>query len=221
MIKGYICKYNKFGYCKYGNKCFKKHENKVCEKENCEVKFCPLRHPRKCRFFMEYNYCKFGTFCRYKHKEFDDEEFVGKIEKLKTDLLMLEKDIAEKDDEIKVKEMIIKNLQEKEQNLEKENQKLKLEVKDLQSEVAEINNTVAVNDMLHEDFKERVREKYGYDSCDEESDYESDEDIRAHNRMIFRLKKAEELKKKIKCDICDFTTKSEVGLKTHKTKKHK
>ena len=84
-----------------------------------------------------------------------------------------------------------------------------------------IPNTVAVNDMLHEDFKERVREKYGYDSNDEESDYESDEDIRATNRMIFRLKKAEELRKEIKCDICDFTMKSEVGLKSHKTKKHK
>ena len=61
----------------------------------------------------------------------------------------------------------------------------------------------------------------GYDSNDEESDYGSDMDIRANNRMIFRLKKAEELRKKIKCDICDFTTKSEVGLKSHKTKKHK
>ena len=84
-----------------------------------------------------------------------------------------------------------------------------------------IPNTVAVNDMLHEDFKERVREKYGYDSNDEESDYESDEDIRATNRMIFRLKKAEKLRKEIKCDICDFTTKSEERLKSHKTKKDK
>ena len=56
---------------------------------------------------------------------------------------------------------------------------------------------------------------------DEESEYESDEDKRNDNRLNFRLKKVEELRKKIKCDICDFTTKSEIGLKSHRTKKHK
>ena len=185
------------------------------------MKSCPLRHPRKCRFFEEYSYCKFGTFCRFKHKLFSDEESVQQIEKLKTDLQRLETEIAEKDDEIKMKENQIKDLEEKNKNLEIDIKKLEQKVKELQSNVEEINNTVAVNDMLHEDFKERVREKYGYDTNDEESDYESDEDIRANNRMIFRLKKAEELRKKLKCDICDFTPKSEVGLKSHKTKKHK
>lgn len=43
--------------------------------------------------------------------------------------------------------------------------------------------------MIHESFKERMREKYGYDSEDEESDYESDEEIRERNREEFRLNK--------------------------------
>ena len=71
------------------------------------------------------------------------------------------------------------------------------------------------------DFKERVQEKYGYDTNDSESDYESDEEKRINNRIKFRLKKVEELRKMAKCDICDYTTKSEVELKSHKTKKHK
>ena len=70
------------------------------------------------------------------------------------------------------------------------------------------------------DFKERVQEKYGYDSNDSESEYESDEEKRTNNRIKFTLKKVEELRKTVKCVMCDFTTKSEVGLKSHKTKKH-
>ena len=44
---------------------------------------------------------------------------------------------------------------------------------------------------------------------------------KGYNRIKFRLKKVEELRKMAKCDICDYTTKLEVGLKSHKTKKYK
>ena len=126
ISQGYICKFNKFGYCKFGNKCYKKHENKECEKKNCDVKSCPLRHPRKCRFFEEYSYCKFGTFCRFNHKLFNDEESVQQIEKLKTDLQRLETEITEKDDEIKMKQYQIKDLEEKNKNLEIDNKQAQL-----------------------------------------------------------------------------------------------
>ena len=122
-----------------------------------------------------------------------------------------------KEEEILRKEYQIKafeDLREKKQNLETENLELKQKVQDLQ-------NDLAVKDMLQMDFKERVQEKYGYDSNDEESDYEPDEEIRLNNRINFRLKKVEELRKRIKWEICDYTTKSETGMKTHKTKKHK
>ena len=125
--------------------------------------------------------------------------------------------LMEKEEEILRKEYQIKafeDLREEKQNLETENLELKQKVQDLQ-------NDLAVKDMLQMDFKERVQEKYGYDSNDEESDYEPDEEIRLNNRINFRLKKVEELRKRIKCEICDYTTKSETGMKTHKTKKHK
>ena len=101
-----------------------------------------------------------------------------------------------------------------------ENQELKQKVQDLKVDLETKNNIMAENDMLHLDFIERARDKYGYRSSDEESEYESDDDKRANNRYVFRLKKAEELRKELKCEVCDFTTKSAVGLKTHKTKKH-
>ena len=98
---------------------------------------------------------------------------------------------------------------------------MKQRVKKLNEKCETLRNNVAVNDMLHESFKERIRIKYLYDSNDDESEYESDDDIRENNRLNFILKKIEEHKKKIKCDKCNFTAKTQGGLKTHKTKKHK
>ena len=66
-----------------------------------------------------------------------------------------------------------------------------------------------------------MRDKYKYDTDDTESDYEPDDEIRENNREVKRLKKRDEKRKKNKCDVCDFEGKSEAGLKSHKTKKHK
>jgi hypothetical protein len=64
-----VCRHNKFGFCKYGNTCRKRHIDEVCESKDCETKLCPRRHPRSCRFFSEFGRCKFGEFCRFKHEE--------------------------------------------------------------------------------------------------------------------------------------------------------
>ena len=65
------------------------------------------------------------------------------------------------------------------------------------------------NYMMHEAFKERMKYKYGFDSNEEESDYESDDEVRLAKT---RPKKWE---------VCDFVGKTEAGLKSHVTKKHK
>ena len=103
MAQGIICQFNKFGFYKFGNKCIRKHENKLCEHKYCEVKSCPLRHPRKCRFFLEFNYCKFGTFCRYRHEKFYSEVSTREIEDLRNTLECLKEDIAKKNEEIRIK----------------------------------------------------------------------------------------------------------------------
>ena len=64
-------------------------------------------------------------------------------------------------------------------------------------------------------------EKYGYDSEDEESDYESNDEIRENNREEFRLMKIVKHRQKKKCNTCDFIGKTEADLKSHKTKKHR
>ena len=163
-------RYNKFGYCKFGNSCFRRHEDK-----DCEVKVCLFRHPRKCRFFLEYNYCKFGSYCRFKHEAFSDKKTLQEINKLRKELEAVKLNIIEKETEIKCKEKEIEitettlkkkynNLEENMKHLETENNELKQSVKELIEKCETLNNTVAVNDMIHESFKEKVRIKYLYDS---------------------------------------------------------
>ena len=66
--------------------------------------------------------------------------------------------------------------------LEMEKDTLETKVKELQEECDCLDNTIQVNDMIHESFKERVRDKYCYDTNDKDSDYEPDHDIRAKNK---------------------------------------
>jgi hypothetical protein len=63
-----VCKFNKFGFCKFGNYCFRNHENRICVNEECQVHGCPFSHPRKCRYFMEFRYSKFGSYCKFSHQ---------------------------------------------------------------------------------------------------------------------------------------------------------
>ena len=72
--------------------------------------------------------------------------------------------------------------------------------------------------MLFLDFKERMRDKYLYNTEDEESDYETNDEIREKKREIFRKTKEEARRKNTNCKECDFKAKNESGLKT---KKHK
>ena len=75
--------------------------------------------------------------------------------------------------------------------------------------------------MIYESFKERVKDKYLYDSGDSESDYEPDDEAREAKRVQFRKRKEEERSKQNKCEVCNFVANSHVGLKIHIGRKHK
>ena len=102
-------------------------------------------------------------------------------------------------------------------------------VEDLEGKNEILTNTAAVKDMLHEDFKERMKDKYLYDSDDDESDYDSDDESREKKRQIFRNMKQKNRLKNIReenntiyqCENCEFIGKTEAGLNTHRRIKHK
>ena len=75
-----------------------------------------------------------------------------------------------------------KTFNEKIDCLKKENNILENENKELKEENESLRNDLAVNDMLHESFKERMRDKYLYNTEDEDSEYESDDEIREKKR---------------------------------------
>ena len=62
-----VCIHNKFGYCKHGERCWKKHVEEKCGNRECCVSKCNTRHPRECRYFRDYRRCKFGEYCAFDH----------------------------------------------------------------------------------------------------------------------------------------------------------
>ena len=73
MDEEIFCKRNKFGYCKFGDRCHYIHENQLCLNVNCDGS-CLLRHPRDCYYFNKFRNCKFGEWCKYGHEKIENED---------------------------------------------------------------------------------------------------------------------------------------------------
>ena len=77
-----ICRFFKYGFCKYGEKCRKHHVQEICSASDCSRMECEKRHPRICRYFNLYGTCKFGLKCCYLHQSHVSSE----IENLKKEI---------------------------------------------------------------------------------------------------------------------------------------
>jgi len=117
-------------------------------------------------------------------------------------------------------EKSLANIEKEKKDLEEEIIALKQKMKEVEEECETVYTAKAVDNMLWESFKERMIDKYGYSSNDTESDYEPDEEIRERIREKQREKKRLKRAVKYKCEQCDFSGKTEAGLKVHTTKKH-
>ena len=58
MAQQNVCRFYKFGFCKYKDNCRNMHIHDKCDNRSCEMKNCSLRHPRKCSFYRDYKRCK-------------------------------------------------------------------------------------------------------------------------------------------------------------------
>ena len=148
-----VCFFNKYGFCKYSDKCRKYHEKELCEKSDCEIRECSFRHPRVCKYYRDWGFCKFGEWCMFSHK--------------------INKNNAVKNDEVKKLERKLKDI---ELELEKQNEKvLKLEneMKDIYLKVSEKDQTISkinkklnvLNEKMKVDFESRFEniEKFEID----------------------------------------------------------
>ena len=205
-----ICLFNKFGYCKFGQKCRKYHINEICSEKTCDILSCNQRHPKVCNYFRNYGRCKFSP-CAYKHGNFASNDLENKSREIKIiseRLLALEKVIADKNEEINELGVIIENLEKKfsENNIDDkleafENQLMGKIEKALESFSHFMGEAASsIDDMVVE-----LNDDIGNITIESEDN---------------NLLRTFDNPFKFKCDICEFIAKSERGLKSHKTRKH-
>ena len=70
------CMFNDSGYCKFGNKCRKRHFIKICTIFKCKTSNCKARHPKLCKHEKNCKFFKQGI-CAYRHETLDkhDDKF--------------------------------------------------------------------------------------------------------------------------------------------------
>ena len=118
-----VCLFNKFGHCKYQDRCRKRHVQSICERTQCEIAKCSERHPRECNYFKEFGRCKFGMYCSFKHKSSireTCENLVKELDNVKAKLKALENEMRKKNDEI---EAVLKMIDKKEEQTNEESDK--------------------------------------------------------------------------------------------------
>ena len=64
-----VCRYNKFGFCKFKSNCKNKHIEELCEDKSCDKMNCDKRHPKPCKYFVNFGDCKLGSICAYAHNQ--------------------------------------------------------------------------------------------------------------------------------------------------------
>ena len=134
-----VCKYFKYGYCKYRGNCKFKHVQEICVETDCEVDQCKYRHPRECKFYREYQICRFGTMCCFRHETspnmLKNGALLQEIKILEENLEMLRQQIQE----------ITINVKQKEQEIEllKKNQ-------DIATQLNEKNDSAALDSRIQE-----------------------------------------------------------------------
>ena len=120
-----ICFFLKYGVCKYLETCGNYYEKEICEKLNCEIRICNLRHPKVCRFFRDLGVCKFSEWCKFSHKVSNKAVKNDKVKELEEKLKNVEVALEKKKEDV---------LQLEEAKLEESNEKvlkLEAEIKDL------------------------------------------------------------------------------------------
>ena len=214
-----LCIFNKFGFCKFGERCRRHHRNTICQERSCEITSCRQRHPKICKYFRNFGRCKFDP-CAFKHevvtKENIHEDVVKEIKVISEKIASLESEIINKNQQIEEMSNKINNLERKLDS--QTNEKVLLEK--LEEKLKYFEEKFELVDKTTETFSNFVRT-----SCSSIDDLvvELNDDIgniTIENDDENDLTRTFENPFSLKCNICEFVAKSERGLKSHKTRKH-
>ena len=139
-----VCKFNQTGYCKYGSKCNRYHENELCNENICDQNKCTKRHSKECKYFKTNNYCQFGSGCGFNHSEtLSKEEFEilrlevmnvkAEIETLKNTVKVLS--VNKEEEQVLTKE--IKLLKEETGNIQLDDHKMLQKIEQFEEDLTD------------------------------------------------------------------------------------
>ena len=220
-----VCRYWKFGHCKFADKCRLMHVDEVCQNPECEIKTCNMRHPRVCTYFRDYRRCKFGEYCSFKHEENDFANIISDNQKTSDRLSEIEIILKEKDNlEIRIDaiDKKIAGLDKYLENiLERQNNKiedLEKKIEDMGVKIATLESQKAEYAFENENkFEERItkieRRVYviektnaGNEFCEFcEEEFEEDKELDIHIRDTHTFK----------CNLCDIQLGNKEDLYMH------
>ena len=92
-----ICKFHYHGHCKFGPNCRNLYTPETCVTTFWDWLTCPSRHPKPCKYHIQFVNCLFGSSCSYLHVAKENE-----IEALKKDLTNILALVNAKEKEIQV-----------------------------------------------------------------------------------------------------------------------
>ena len=224
-----VCRYNKYGYCKFGEICRKLHVDELCVESACDQITCDKRHPKECKYYTNYRRCKFNP-CKFAHKEnihdVKFEELVAKVDTIEETLKAkqnVELKIKEMDDRLEVLQREIKVIEsgmtEKQQAVDKvefENfvRCVENKVERFECNLTTMRKALSEKDNTIEKLEKRI---------DEVVNVSEKQSVKIE-QLVKKIKEISEVAvipiQKFKCRNCDFETTSEKGLKQHTSKKH-
>ena len=232
-----FCDFNKYGYCKFGDRCTMLHNRDICDKTECPVIECDLRHPKPCKYFKTYRRCKFNTYCKYSHEEFNNENKNDKI-KIET----LEKSVEHLESCLKKCLGKIEYLENKMEKNEHDTNELNKKFFEAQTETFS-NLETSINEKVMEkldQFQEQFEKtSETVDFLKDTMDYCNEKFVEKFDMQLYPKMFCEKCKKKLrlahfgqldkhmenvhrifKCLLCEFISESERGRTIHYSKIH-
>ena len=212
-----VCKYHKFGYCKYNNQCEKNHVKGECKDGNIcpKIQVCNLRHPKMCKRMAMEGYCRLEAKCAYKHgprvlQPNDDNK--EDIKSIKAELDVLKQTVK-----------TLMTIKEEGHVLQKEIKVIKEEIRlvVVQNKVIADKISQLENDVEYESEEEDENEK------DEVPSHQHDDRVTKEEENNFddfeELYQIESVDGELlyACNVCNEALDTENEMKEHLNKDHK
>ena len=220
-----VCRYNKFGYCRFSDKCRFRHNDVLCADKNCDVFKCEKRHPKICTYQRDFGRCKFTTFCRYNHeKEINVQENSEKIKAIEKKLKDVKKkyDVNNSSDKIEKIENKLVHIEKNQEMINEKNILKKLEavektyqseIETLKEQLRKMNKTVQEKDFKISLFENELKEL--------KVKFEEQESVNKNiKEKADDIKKVKKHEQQFLCQVCEFQATSKNNLKVHMKRKH-